>query len=252
MTDAVDLIVPARNEEDNVPALFKALPGHLFRHIILVDNGSTDRTAELARSCGAVVISEPQRGYGSACLAGLTWIAQQASQSGAEPISQGAVAFLDADLADDPASLPRLIEPVLAGKADMAIGIRPALAQPGALDPHQRFGNALACCLMWPMVGRRFQDLGPMRVVSWKSLQGLAMRDRTWGWIVEMNFKAARQGLAIVEIDVPYRKRHAGKSKISGSLVGSARAGVKILTTLAQLWWHRKSLAMPDPSVSRE
>ncbi len=112
-----------------------------------------------------------------------------------------------------------------------------ALAEPGALDAHQRFGNQLACRLIGWATGRRFRDLGPMRVVRWDALKRLDMQDRTWGWMVEMSYKAARQGFTVVELDVPYRKRRAGASKISGSWIGSARAGTKILWTIARLGW---------------
>lgn len=228
----VDLVIPARNERENIVAAIEALPKDAFRHVIVVDNGSTDGTADLARDAGAMVIHEPERGYGAACLAGIAWIAAQAEP----PL---AVAFFDADLADDPGRLPDLIG-ALGDDADMAVGCRATLAEPGALDPHQLFGNRLACRLIGCATGRHFRDLGPMRVVRWSSLERLGMCDRTWGWMVEMAFKAARMDMKVIEIDVPYRKRRAGKSKISGSLVGSTRAGLKILTTIAALWWGTK------------
>ncbi len=231
----VDVIVPARDEAANMAALIAAVEAlraewPALRHVVLADNGSTDGTASRARGGGLVVVTEPRRGYGAACLAGLGWIEAQ----GDPP---DAVAFLDADLADDPSELPRLCEPVLAGEADLAIGCRTARAEAGALDAHQRFGNALACALLRLTTGRAYRDLGPMRAVRWASLCRLHMRDPTWGWTVEMQFKAARLGMRVVERDVPYRRRRAGRSKISGSLVGSARAGVKIIATIGALWW---------------
>ena len=227
----VDLIIPARNEEVNIGALLAALPQETLRHVIVADNASTDQTAKLARDGGAVVVHEPQRGYGAACLAGLAWIS-------ALDHAPDAVAFIDADLADDPAQLPKLCAPIATGEADLVIGSRRRLAEPGALTSSQRFGNALACGLIRLVTGRRYRDLGPLRVVRWSSLQTLAMTDRTWGWTVEMQFKAATRGLRTVEIDVPYRCRNAGQSKISGSWIGSIRAGWKIITTIATLWWR--------------
>lgn len=226
----VDLIIPARNEEANLPALLDALPRECFRRIVVCDNASTDRTAELARAGGAEVVLEPRRGYGAACLAGLRHL-------GADP--PDIVAFIDADLSDDPAQLPRLLEPIVRGEADLVIGSRLRLALPGTLTLPQRVGNRLACSLTRLFTGQRYSDLGPMRAVIWQALQSLDMQDTTWGWTVEMQFKAARQQLRIREIDVPYRPRHAGHSKISGSIRGSVKAGWKILYTIAKLATRR-------------
>ena len=227
----IDLVIPARDEEENVAALGRALaalPPGLIRRVVLADNGSTDRTSELARLAGITVVYEPQPGYGAACLAGLAAL---------EADPPEAVAFLDADLADDPAHLVELVRPLMEGRADLTLGQRQARAEPGALDPHQRFGNTLACLLLLMITGHAYRDLGPMRVIRWRHLQRIAMADRTWGWTIEMQYKAVRYGLRIAEVDVPYRPRHAGRSKISGSLVGSFRAGTKIIATLARLWW---------------
>lgn len=227
-----DLIIPARNEQENLPALIAALEpvraAAGIRRVVLADNGSTDRTAELARAGGFEVVHEPQPGYGAACLRALDHIREDPPDI---------VAFLDADLADDPQQLATLVKPIASGSADLVLGQRQRLAQPGALDPHQRFGNWLACTLLKAITGRSFRDLGPMRAIRWRSFQQLGMADRTWGWTIEMQYKATRFGQRIEEIDVPYRRRHAGKSKISGSLVGSFRAGTKIIATLGHLWW---------------
>ena len=240
-----DLIIPARNEAENLPALIAAVdavraPANL-RRVVLADNGSTDATAAMARAGGFEVVHETQPGYGAACLAGLAALE-------ADPPDM--VAFLDADLADDPGQLAHLIETIARGSADLSLGQREKLAEPGALDPHQRFGNRLATGLLRMITGHSFRDLGPMRVIRWRSLQQINMADRTWGWTIEMQYKAARHGLRIAEIDVPYRKRHAGQSKISGSLVGSFRAGTKIIGTLAYLWWTTPKIIATPEAVS--
>lgn len=231
-----DLIVPARDEVANMPAFFAALQplieAGVLRRIVVADNGSTDATAQLARQYGAEVVHEPRPGYGAACLAAIAHLTTQ-------PDVPQAVAFLDADLADDPEKLPALIAAVAANTADLVIASRRRLAQPGALTFTQRFGNRLACAMLRAFAGHHYEDLGPMRVIRWSSLRQLAMADRTWGWTVEMQFKAVRHDLRIVEIDTPYRRRHAGRSKISGSLAGSAKAGWKIIITILALWWRQ-------------
>ena len=225
-----DLVIPARDEAPNVASVFRSLPWSALRRVVLVDNGSRDATAQLAREAGAAVVHEPQPGYGAACLAGLRWLT-------AQPAPSPVVAFLDADGADDPGRLPELIEAVASGAADLAIASRPRLAAPGALTPPQRLGNALACGVIRALTGTRYTDLGPMRAIRADALRELEMRDRTWGWTVEMQYKAAAAGLRVTEIAVPYRPRRAGASKISGTISGTARAGTKILFTLGRLWW---------------
>ena len=197
-----------------------------LRQIVLVDNGSTDRTAERAREAGAVVISEPKRGYGSACLAGLKHLANDPPD---------VVVFSDCDGADDPSDLERLTAPIRENGVDLVIGSRTrGSAEPGSLTPVQRFGNVLSCRLISLLFGVQFTDLGPYRAIRWRGLTRLNMADDGFGWTVEMQAKAARRGLVSVEIPVSYRRRHAGKSKVSGNLIGSVRAGAKILYTIGR------------------
>lgn len=193
--------------------------------MVVADNGSTDRTAAVARAHGAVVVTEPRRGYGAACLRALAALR-------AEPPE--AVLFLDADGSDDPAQAAALLEPIAAGRADLVIGSRVlGGAEAGALTPAQRFGNRLATRLLRLLYGVRYTDLGPFRAIRWGALESLAMRDRDFGWTVEMQVKAARRGLRHEEVPVRYRKR-IGRSKISGTVSGTLRAGWKILGTIAR------------------
>jgi glycosyltransferase involved in cell wall biosynthesis len=233
-----DLVIPALNELPNIHPLFDALeplrPSPV-RWVVLADNGSTDGTAAAAEERGAVIVTEPQRGYGAACLAGLAWI-------GDHDPPPDVVAFLDADLADDPSMLPALLEPIDRGEVDLVLGSRVRRADAGALNLVQRFGNRLACGLMALLGGRRYSDLGPFRAVTWEALQQLDMRDRTWGWTVEMQMKAALLGLRTCEIDVPYRRRPGGRSKISGTVRGVVAAGSKIILTIFALWWRRAAV----------
>ena len=233
-----DLIIPALNEAPNLEALFDALGplrGEIVRHIVVADNGSTDGTAQDAAAHGAVVVHEPRRGYGAACLKAMQWIDDLD-----EP--PDAVAFLDADLSDDPGQLPALLAPIESDRADLVIGSRARLAEPGALTLAQRFGNRLACALIRLLTRRRYRDLGPLRVLRWTTLQRLDMADLTWGWTVEMQTKAALDGIPTLEIDVPYRPRAGGRSKITGEFRVAAAAGAKIISTIITLWWkhHRR------------
>ena len=222
-------MIPARDEEPSLPGVLAAIPragdGWQVGEVVVVDNGSTDRTAEVARAGGATVVAEPRRGYGAACLAGLDRLRR------APP---DIVAFLDADGSDDPAELPRLLAPILSGDAPLVIGSRVRGAEPGSLTPVQRIGNRLATALLGLLFGLRATDLGPFRAARWTSLESLAMRDRDFGWTVEMQARAARAGWSVPEVPVRYRRR-IGRSKISGTVSGAVAAGWKILFTLARV-----------------
>jgi len=198
-------------------------PGRHFGCVV-VDNGSTDNTAEVARRLGAMVIQESRRGYGSACLAGLEHL------RAAPP---DAVVFLDADFSDHPEEISSLLDPITEDRADLVIGDRTRLAQPGALLPQQRFGNALATRLIALRTGHRYRDMGPFRAIRWSALESLQMSDPTWGWNVEMQMRAVQNRLRVLEVPVQYRPR-IGQSKISGTLRGSIRAGGKILWAVWQ------------------
>jgi glycosyltransferase involved in cell wall biosynthesis len=222
------VIIPVYNEVDSVGLVLADLPWDRLREVVVVDNGSTDRSAEVARGAGATVVSEPRRGYGRACLAGIA-----ALRSRPEPPE--VVVFLDADYSDHPDELPRVVTPIAAGRADLVVGARRAeLREPGALLPQARFGNWLASRLIRALHGLPVSDLGPFRAIRWPALLALRMADTDFGWTVEMQVKAARAGLAYREVPVSYRRR-VGRSKISGTLSGTLRAGWKIIFTIARL-----------------
>lgn len=221
------LIIPALDEAESIGELLRQIPRDAFVQVIVVDNGSQDRTAEIASAGGADVIREARRGYGQACLAGLAALHAQAA----------AVAFMDADLADDPADLTRLVEEFERGDWELIIGSR-ALGRPesGALTALQRFGNWMSTRLIRCIWKVSFTDLGPLRMIRREALDRLDLRDRNFGWNVEMQAKAARLRLKVTEIPARYRKRRHGKSKISGTLFGSLYAGTKILWTIYCCW----------------
>ena len=221
----VALIIPALNEEQSIGRVLDELPAGLYGQILVVDNGSTDRTAEIALSRGATVLAEPRRGYGSACLRGI-----QALDD-----SMDVVVFMDADASDVAAEANLLLDPILKGAADLVIGSRVfGKREAGSLTPHQRFGNWLATGLIRLMYAHRYTDLGPFRAIGAASLRALQMRDPGYGWTIEMQIKALKKGLRVVEVPVSYRRR-IGVSKISGNLKASIAAGAKILWTLARL-----------------
>lgn len=221
------VVIPALDEEANIGLVIDALPDEV--RVIVVDNGSSDRTAEVARAAGAEVVHEARRGYGSAILAGKRHLLDAPPEI---------LVILDADLADDPGRLHDLLAPLLNGRAELVCSERTRTAEPGALTVPQRLGNRLAVTLIAGITGIRTRDLGPFRAMSWHTFMALDLQDPTWGWNVEMQMKAARKGLRIVEVPLPYRKRHAGSSKISGNIVGTVRAGYRILATIAR---HRSA-----------
>lgn len=224
----VAVVIPALDEERSVARVVSEIPragdGFAVSEIVVVDNGSSDATAEAARGAGARVVSEPRRGYGRACLAGI------AALDGAPP---DVVVFLDADASDDPSEMPLLVAPIRAGD-DFVVGSRVlGAAEPGALAPQARYGNRLACFLLRVFYGARFTDLGPFRAIRYGALRALGMRDTNYGWTVEMQLRAARAGLRSSEVPVSYRRR-VGRSKITGTVRGTILAGAKILWTLAR------------------
>jgi glycosyltransferase involved in cell wall biosynthesis len=235
----VGLIIPARNEAAALRQVLTEIPRGLVHELIVVDNGSTDGTAEVAASAGARVVREPTPGYGRACRAGLAAL---------DPAVE-TVVFLDGDHSDDPEELARLLEPIAGGRADLVIGSRVARAEPGSLTVPQRLGNRLACVLMRWWLGARYTDLGPFRAIRRQALDGLRMEDRAFGWTVEMQAKAARQGLRVVEVPVRYRRR-IGRSKISGTVSGPVRAGAAILSTIIRVALTPKPTACADSSSS--
>ena len=220
-TTRISVLIPALNEEEAIGAVIGDVPRRLVQDIIVVDNGSSDRTAEVARACGARVVRDERRGYGSACLRGM-----------AETGDTDVVVFLDGDHSDYPEEIPQLVAPILAGKADMVIGSRTlGESEAGSLALQQVCGNRLACFLIRLLFRHRYTDLGPFRAIRWDSLKSLGMVDNDYGWTVEMQIKAVRKGLRIIEVPVRYRRR-IGESKISGTILGSIKAGWKIITTI--------------------
>ncbi len=215
------VIIPVFNEEDSLPEVLGEIPRDLVDEVIVVDNGSTDGSAQLARSLGATVVEETRRGYGSACLRGI-----------AASVGHQILVFLDGDHSDYPEDMRELLRPVVERDADMVIGSRMLKVKSRrALLPQARFGNQLAALLMRWLFGIRCSDLGPFRVIRRRALLDLEMQDRDFGWTVEMQLRAKLRGLTVVELPVRYRKR-IGDSKITGTLRGTLMASYKILKTI--------------------
>jgi glycosyltransferase involved in cell wall biosynthesis len=219
------VIIPAFNEEQSVGCVIRDLPKDMVRWVIVADNGSTDKTAEVARASGAMVVSEPRRGYGNACLAGTANLPKEAE----------VVVFVDGDYSDYPGELRELLLVIQEQKVDMVIGSRVlGLCEKGSLKLQQRFGNWLSTRLIRWIYGFTYTDLGPFRAIRTDALKRLNMQDSNYGWTVEMQVKALQHGLRVVEVPVSYRRR-IGKSKVSGTISGSVKAGAKIMWTIAKL-----------------
>jgi glycosyltransferase involved in cell wall biosynthesis len=223
---AVFVIIPAFNKQNAVCSVVAEIPSELVTETIVVNNGSTDDTVNQARACGATVLDEPRKGYGYACLKGIDYLKSK------NPDGCDVVVFIDADYSDYPEEMTKLVQPILADEADLVIGSR-ALGQKekGSMTPQQVFGNWLATSLLDIFYKVRFTDLGPFRAIRYDKLIEIGMEDKTYGWTVEMQLKAARAGLRSAEIAVNYRKR-IGKSKVSGTVKGTLMAGYKILWTI--------------------
>lgn len=218
----ISVIIPALNEEESIGQVLNDIPGEIVEEVIVVDNGSNDNTVTVAKSLGASVILEPLKGYGAACLRGISMLKQDTD----------IVVFLDADYSDYPQDLHTVIKPIVTGKAEMVIGSRVSgTREKGALLPQAIFGNKLATFLIRIFWGFKYTDLGPFRAIKYKDLLALNMLDKNFGWTVEMQIKALKKGLRIMEVPVRYRKR-IGKSKITGTFSGTVRAGVKIIYTI--------------------
>ena len=214
----VCIVIPAFEEAATIGNVLRAIPPGLAVAAIVVDGGSCDATRDVAAAAGARVVLEPRSGYGRACLAGM----REAAALGAD-----VVAFLGGGGAEDPADLPKVIGPVVRGEADLALGSRVQRAEPGALRPLQRFGNALATWLIALRFGRRFHDLGSMRALRLGALE--APLELAHGFPAEMQVQALKHGLRIVEVPIAFRRRRGGRSKVSGTVRGTLRAGAAIL-----------------------
>ncbi len=219
------VIIPALNEEESIPKVIGDIPKDWIAEIVVVNNGSKDRTAQNAREAGATVLDEPRRGYGSACLAGIAYL-----KSLPEP--PAIVVFLDADYSDFPQQIPEVVGPILSQNMDMVIGSR-ALGhrEKGSMTIPQVFGNRLATTLLKWIYKAHFTDLGPFRAIRFSTLLDLNMVDTNYGWTVEMQVKAAKKKIHFTEVPVNYRQR-IGISKVSGTVKGVFMAGYKIIWTI--------------------
>ena len=233
----VSVIIPTHNEAQAIERVLADLPSDLATEVIVVDSSSNDGTPEIAARMGALVVQEPRRGYGRACLTGL-----------ATANSPDVVVFLDGDYSDRPSELPTLLAPITQGRADITLGSRlREQRMPGALPWHQAFGNRLAASLIRVLYGLDISDLGPFRAGRADVLRALALEEPTYGWAVEMILKGALAGYRVVEVPVSYYPR-VGKSKISGTLKGALGATWFILSLIVRYYFRRRTAGTPRPA----
>ena len=225
MPSRVSVVIPALNEAESIGSVVQSMPCGEIAECIVVDNGSTDGTGDVARTAGAKVVNSP-RGYGAACAAG----AKAALES------SDVLVFLDGDGSDDVAAMQRLVGPIERGEADFVIGSRMrGNAEPGSLNGAQVFAARMIGALVSMLYGFRYTDMGPFRAIRRECLEAMQMREMTYGWNLEMQIKALKMGLRVTEIAVDYRCRTAGESKVSGNAWASMKAGVRILGVLARV-----------------
>jgi glycosyltransferase involved in cell wall biosynthesis len=230
------VIIPALNEEEPIAAVVRdclttGLPGE----IIVVDNGSSDRTAECAQAAGAKVVSEPTPGYGRACATGIR----------ALPAECDIVVFLDGDGSDCPELMPQLSEPIRRGEQDFVIGSRTrGKREPGSMNFQQVFAGRAAGWLLRLLYGVRYSDMCPFRAIRRAALEKLGMKEQTYGWNLEMQMRAARARLRILEVPVNHRCRTGGESKVSGTWRGTFVAGARIITTLFRVAMERRNIGL--------
>jgi glycosyltransferase involved in cell wall biosynthesis len=233
----VSVVIPTKNEGQAIGRVLADIPSDQVTEVIVVDNNSTDGTAEIAARMGARIVCEPRRGYGQACLTGI-----------ASANAPDVVVFLDGDYSDRPAELPFLLAPIAESRADIVIGSR--LAGPrvaGALPWHARFGNRFAAALIRRLYGLNITDLGPFRAARADVLCAVGLEESTYGWAVELILKGATQGFRIVEVPVSYHPR-IGKSKISGTLRGTMGAAWFILSRIARYYFRGRKSGASQPA----
>lgn len=229
------IIIPVKNEEESISLVVQDLMSlKIFSDssIIVVDNGSTDSTARVVKRFSISYLYEENPGYGNACLRGLEYLRTLV-------IEPRWVAFMDGDYSDRSSDLLNLISYIEKGEADLITGDRTRYAEENSLEFVQRFGNFIVCKILYIFFKKKFNDLGPLRVIIYDKLKKLEMQDKTWGWNLEMNIKAVRGGLKIIEVPVGYRKRYSGKSKISGNWRMVLPVGFKIIYTFIKLLFSK-------------
>jgi len=226
----VSVVIPALNEEATIADVVRAVPRQVASDVIVVDNGSDDRTVERAREAGARVVRESRRGYGSACYAGVRALAADCE----------IVVFIDGDGSEYPELMGKLVEPILKGTHDFVLGSRlRGQREPGSMSFAQVFAGHLIGLMLRALYGIHYTDMGPFRAIRRDALLGLGLRELTYGWPLEMQMRAARTRLRILEVPVDYRRRTGGKSKISGTIRGTILAGTRILMTLTRIALER-------------